>query len=60
MKKTKPLKKSLSLSKETVRSLKSDDLVRAAGGAIVTTDESNGPDHNSCNTACPQWSCQVC
>lgn len=60
MKKIKPLKKNLSLSKETVRSLTGNQLDRVAGGAVVTSDGDTGQEHNSCNTACAQHSCAIC
>jgi hypothetical protein len=60
MKKTQPLKKNLSLSKETIRSLVDNQLGGVVGGIVVVSDGTTGEDKNSCNSACPMVSCQVC
>jgi hypothetical protein len=60
MKKTKAFNKNLSLTKETVRSLTSEQLPRVAGGFVVPTDAGTGELTNTCNTACNAMSCQVC
>jgi len=60
MKKTKRLHKQLTLSRETVRDLMTANLRRAVGGKVVTSDGDGGENHNSCNTACNQFSCSIC
>jgi hypothetical protein len=60
MKNMKRLHKTLSLSKETVRSLTSSQLDRVAGGIVVTSDAGTGELGNTCNTACKAYSCSIC
>jgi hypothetical protein len=59
MKKIKPMRKQLSLSKETIRSLATGQLDHVVGGIIVPSDGGTAG-KTSCNTACKAESCAVC
>jgi hypothetical protein len=54
MKKIKPMKKTLSLSQQTIRVLTAHELAGPAGGFIPESVETH------CDTFCPRWSCIMC
>jgi hypothetical protein len=54
MKNIKPLKKTLSLSKQTIRALSGQNLDRVAGAIVFPTDQTQ------CQSFCGENSCWLC